>query len=284
MDGLGHARQLSSESVPESGVHARATNTSSAAPGGRAASRRVLRPVPDAARACGDLGMTIRDRLLQAWRGHSAAALLTPGSGSPFVVPTPVEGSPVRRSNGGAGAGALARFLALAEEAGFVVVARFTAEAEHGPPETLSVLYLPAGGILMEVVSAGPAVLDARIHYNVHTDDAAALQAAFEEHRDVESQTLYVRQSYPDDLLAACRRLRAEGRLVAEWRVSPFIYLLTPGEWSSMLSSSRGRGDARTLSVDDIGRERIDRLPADVLERTGLDLACVLSLKDRGQA
>jgi hypothetical protein len=117
--------------------------------------------------------------------------------------------------------------------------------------------------MLLVVAAANEEVIDASLHYNLHTDDAGLLRTPFPEHRDPDSRTVYVREACTDALRLRCRQLRASKALVREWKVSPTISFLTPGEWQSVASSS---GVARhgPAVVTELNDSRIADLPEGV--------------------
>jgi hypothetical protein len=60
-----------------------------------------------------------------------------------------------------------------------------------------------------------------------------------------------------------CRQLRATKALVREWKVSPAISFLTPGEWQSVAASS-GVGRHGPTLVTELNDSRIADLPEGV--------------------
>lgn len=141
-----------------------------------------------------------------------------------------------------------ARFIELARAEGFFVAAEFNSGDRTGRAETLWVLNEPYSGILLTVVGGDAEVVDASLHYNLHTDDAGVWQTPFPEHRDPESRTVYVRETCVDALRARCRRLRATNALEREWKVSPTMLLLMPNEWESVAMANGGAGAISALS------------------------------------
>lgn len=129
------------------------------------------------------------------------------------------------------------RYIELALAEGFFVAAQFEAVPDSSQAETLWVLNEPYSGLLLTVVSTASEVLDASLHYNQHTDAEGLSRTPFTEHRDVETQTIYVRETCVDSLRARCQRLRESQSLVREWIVSPAIHLLTPAEWRSVTAA-----------------------------------------------
>jgi len=156
------------------------------------------------------------------------------------------------------------RYIEIARAEGFFVAAKFEAIGGLGAAESLWVLNEPYSGMLLAVVGNGLEVVDATLHYNLQTDDAGLKAAPFPEHRDPESKTIYVRETCMESLRARCRRLRATNSLLREWKVTPAISFLTPGEWESIpvTPGDPGRG-ARAIS--DLSRKRIAELPPGVL-------------------
>ena len=118
------------------------------------------------------------------------------------------------------------RYLALAAREGFVVVTK--SDGGDSDRSEFWVLEEPDAHILLTVVTSDRWVREATIHYNVHTEDDSLLQGTPPEHRDLESGTIYVCESAVDQLRGRCRRLRASGRLVREWKVAPPIDLPLP--------------------------------------------------------
>jgi len=152
-----------------------------------------------------------------------------------------------------------ARYIELARAEGFFVAAKFDSVDRSGRAETLWVLNEPYSGILLTVVDAGTDVVDASLHYNLHTDDAGVRRTPFPEHRDPESRTIYVRETCVDSLRARCRRLRATNALEREWKVSPTMMLLMPNEWESVAVSTGGAG-----AISALNDARIAALPEGV--------------------
>jgi hypothetical protein len=158
------------------------------------------------------------------------------------------------------------RFIELAVSEGFVMVAKFTNDVEPGAAETLWVLADSSAGILLTVASTETRVLDAIMHYNVHTDTAGLLRTPFPEHRDPVSQTIYVRETCVSLLRAKRRALRETTTLEREWKVSPTIYFLTPREWRSLATDPRRQaGRIQTLN-----NERMMALPPALRRQFGL--------------
>ena len=155
------------------------------------------------------------------------------------------------------------RFVELARAEGFFLAARFEAAAEAENRESLWILNEPYSGMLLAVVAADDEVIDASLHYNLHTDDAGLLRTPFPEHRDPDSRTVYVRETCIDGLRQRCRQLRATKALVREWKVSPAISFLTPGEWQSVAASTGVARHGPTL-VTELNDSRIADLPEGV--------------------
>jgi hypothetical protein len=155
-----------------------------------------------------------------------------------------------------------ARYIELARSEGFFVTMKFDA-ADPSVDETVWVLNEPFSGLLLTVVTTASEVLDASLHYNVRAEDAEVLNAAFPEHRDLGSRTVFVREWCVDQLRARCRRLRAAGTLERQWKVAPTIYLLTPSEWESGAGETIGM-DGAVASLDTLNRRRLDSLPEPV--------------------
>jgi hypothetical protein len=115
------------------------------------------------------------------------------------------------------------RYLALARREGFEVSERIErGTPEH--PETVWLLYERESGLRLIVVTTDEQVREATLHYNLRTDDDSLLRITAPEHRDLESRTIYGREACLHDLRARCRRLRATGTLVPEWKVSPSFH------------------------------------------------------------
>jgi hypothetical protein len=166
-----------------------------------------------------------------------------------------------------------ARYVELARSEGFFIAAKFDTMGDAGQGETLWVLNEPYSGLLLTVASTDADVLDASLHYNLHTDDAGLRRTPFPEHRDPDSRTIYVREWCVDGLRARCRRLRATNALVREWKVSPEMSFLTPGEWQLAAFDDE---DARI--VQSLNNSRIAALPEGVRRQFGL------SAPDEGSA
>ena len=154
------------------------------------------------------------------------------------------------------------RYIELARTEGFFIASRFDTVSDSSRPEALWILNEPYSGMLLAVVATPSEVVDATLHYNLQTDDVGLSKTPSPEHRDVETKTIYVRETCADSLRARCRRLRATNALVREWKVTPRISFLTPGEWESLPSDGGiNRG------VDMIGylnNARIAELPEGV--------------------
>ena len=155
------------------------------------------------------------------------------------------------------------RYIELARAEGFFIAAKFETMNGLGSAETLWVLNEPYSGMLLAVVTTDSEVVDATLHCNLQTDDAGLRRVPFPEHRDPESKTIYVRETCVDSLRARCRRLRATNSLLKEWKVTPKISFLTPGEWESVptfdAGSSRGID-----TISQLNNARIAELPAGV--------------------
>jgi hypothetical protein len=160
-------------------------------------------------------------------------------------------------------------YLELAQRWGFVVAARYVTEKAPGQEETLWVLHHPRDGILLELLVDGSKILDATMHYNIRADDQSALAAAFPEHKDVDSRTLYAKESCVEGLIAKCRRLRRTQRLQREWKVSPAIYLLTPHDWKSSVWDYEDTLDG-AAALNALNSDRLAGLPEEVRRQTGL--------------
>ena len=156
----------------------------------------------------------------------------------------------------------VARYIAIARAEGFFVAAKFDAVGGQSD-ETLWVLNEPYSGLLLAVASAISQVIDATLHYNLQTDAEGLKHAHFPEHRDPESKTIYVRETCMDALRARCRRLRATNSLLREWKVTPAISFLTPGEWES-IPVSRGDPGGGAHPISDLTNKRIAELPPGV--------------------
>ena len=131
------------------------------------------------------------------------------------------------------------RYLALAARDGFVLVTNSSGS------DRLDFWLLDDSdsGMLLTVVTSDVSVREAILHYNVRTEDDALLQRTPAEYRDLETRTIYVRESVVDQLRARTRRLRATGGLVREWKVSPPIELPHASR-----SSTMGLGSAPSVA------------------------------------
>jgi len=161
-----------------------------------------------------------------------------------------------------------ARYLEIARADGFFVAAKFEALNDKPGVETLWVLNEPFSGFLLTVVSTSDEVVDASLHYNLHTDDAGLQRTPFPEHRDPDSHTIYLRETCIEGLRAKCQRLRATNALLREWKVSPTMPFIMPGEWQSLGVSS---ADDAVDAVHALNSARIADLPDGV--RTQFQLA-----------
>ena len=159
------------------------------------------------------------------------------------------------------------RYIAIARQDGFYIAGTFDGEASSDSHDALWVLHDPYTGLLLTVVATAGRVVDASLHYNLHTDDPEVLESAFSEHRNDEAHVIYVRESCTDYLRARCQRARATGDLMREWKVSPTIYFVTPNEWEAAAAHDAG-GTAR--SIDALNRRRIASLPDSITSRHGL--------------
>ena len=151
------------------------------------------------------------------------------------------------------------RYLRVALLEGFFIAGKFAARAGSAD-ETLWILNEPYSSFLLTVVTDKVQVLDAILHYNVHTDDVSLLNSAFPEHRDPASGTLYMRRSCVDGLRALCGRLRATNALHRDWKVGPTIYMLTPGEWELEVDQG-GFADDGSSTIETLNRQRLLSLP-----------------------
>jgi hypothetical protein len=155
------------------------------------------------------------------------------------------------------------RYIEIARAEGFFVAAKFDAAGGPTGTETLWVLNEPYSGLLLAVVSTNSQVVDATLHYNLQTDAEGLKKAPFPEHRDPESNTIYVRETCVDALRARCRRLRATNALLREWKVTPAISFLTPGEWESIPVAGT-LADRASHVLSDLNKSRIAELPEGV--------------------
>lgn len=162
-----------------------------------------------------------------------------------------------------AGDGAM-RFLQIAQAEGFVIAARFDAVAEAKRRESLWILSESPSGLLLVVAAAADEVIDASLHYNVRTDDDGLLRTPFPEHRDRDSKTVYVRDACVEPLRKRCRQLRATDTLVREWKASPGLSFLMPGEWRFIAASTPIAGARGLTMVNDLNDSRIAELPESV--------------------
>ena len=159
-----------------------------------------------------------------------------------------------------------ARFIELARSEGFFVATRFDAAGESGAADALWVLNEPYSGLLLTVVTSGAEVVDASLHYNLHTDDAGLLRVPFPEHRDPDSKTIYVRETCVEGLRERCRRLRATNALVRDWKVAPSLSFLTPGEWQSPSLLNIDAAQA-VATVTELNKSRVAELPEAVRDQ-----------------
>jgi hypothetical protein len=186
------------------------------------------------------------------------------GSGKPR---SPVH--PISDIDGTARSGAAGHLIEQARGEGFAMVASFASVARTKRAETLWVLADSRAGILLIIAGTDTTVLDATLHYNLHADEAELLRTAFPEHRDLASRTIYVRETCLDRLSTRCRSLRETARLEREWKVSPVIYLLTPGEWQP-LAGSHADPAKNADRIQRVNRERILALPEAIRRQFGL--------------
>jgi hypothetical protein len=142
------------------------------------------------------------------------------------------------------------RYFALATREGFGVVAK--PDGNSADRLEFWVLDEPSSGILLTVVTSDRAVREATLHYNLRTDDDRRLRDTPPEHRDLDSRTIYVRETAIEHLRARCRRLRAAGELVREWKVSPPIDLPHPARsvGPGPIRVARSSGNAVVTSSD----------------------------------
>ena len=160
------------------------------------------------------------------------------------------------------------RFIEAARREGFVVAATFASVAEAKRAETLWVLADPDAGILLTVATTSTKVLDAILHYNLHTDEMGLMRTPFPEHRDLASRTIYLRETCLDGFPEKCRALR-ERTVEREWRVSPIIYFLTPSEWQS-LTVTPAHPQQPAHQVQMLNHERVSALPEAIRHQFGL--------------
>ena len=116
------------------------------------------------------------------------------------------------------------RYLALASRDGFALITN----SQTFDQSDFWLLEDPDSGMLLTVVTSDLGVREAVLHYNLRTDDDGLLQRTSPEHRDLDSRTIYVRESVVEGLRARTRRLRTTGALVREWKISPPIDLPLP--------------------------------------------------------
>jgi hypothetical protein len=115
------------------------------------------------------------------------------------------------------------RYLALARREGFQVSTNLERAGADGT-ETVWLLNEPESGIQITLVTSDVAVVEANLHYNIRIKDDVVFRATRPEHRDLDSRTIYVRESCVESLRARCRRLRATGALQRDWKVTPSIF------------------------------------------------------------
>ena len=114
------------------------------------------------------------------------------------------------------------RYLALARREGF----ELSQKIERDSPElseTVWLMHEKESGLRLIIVTTDDGVREASLHYNLRTEDDSLLESTAPEHRDVESRTIYGSEDCLDGLRARCRRLRATGALVRDWKVSPTV-------------------------------------------------------------
>jgi hypothetical protein len=179
------------------------------------------------------------------------------------IKAVPSNGRRVRDDDDTTMGDAPGRYIDLARSEGFFIAGRFDTRSESSSAETLWILNEPYSGLLLAVVTTDTEIVDATLHYNLQTDDAGLLRVPFPEHRDPESKTIYVRETCVDSLRARCHRLRATNALLKEWKVTPRISLLTPGEWESVPMGD-ARMDRGGDAINDINKARIAELPEGV--------------------
>jgi len=103
-------------------------------------------------------------------------------------------------------------------------------------------------------------ILEADLHYNLHVDEADVLSTPFPEHWDLDRRTVYVKETCVNALRAKCRQLRQTESLEREWKVSPTIHLLTPGDWRAVARDrSDRRGEAGAIRA--LNAQRTAELP-----------------------
>jgi len=159
--------------------------------------------------------------------------------------------------------------LEEARSAGFVLAAPFPIAGKTRRAEALWVLVDRTAGILLTVVTTDAQVHDATLHYNLHTDEPALLDTFFPEHRDLASRTVYVRETCLESFSARCRRLRETPGLEREWKVSPVIYFLTPGEWQFLTARPADSQDVQRIHA--LNQERIRSLAEPIRQQFGLE-------------
>jgi len=159
------------------------------------------------------------------------------------------------------------RYIDVARAEGFFVAAKFDTQDENGNAESVWVLNEPYSGFLLTVATTSTEVVDALLHYNLRTDDVGLGRAPFPEHRDAASHTIYLRETCITSLRARCRRLRATDLLVREWKVSPAVAFISPGEWQTIALAHAD--DARYV-VSTLNKTRIAELPDGVRTQFGI--------------
>jgi hypothetical protein len=253
------------------GSAARTSEATAEAPSDRPAplaDRGGLADISDARRD------NLREKLLaRLSSGSSERTEIVDGIQSTSSTPDAADTAPqVSDSEDTTAGDSVTRFVKLARAEGFFLAARFEATAETEHRESLWILNEPYSGMLLAVAAAGEEVIDASLHYNLHTDDAGLLRTPFPEHRDPDSRTVYVRETCIDALRQRCRQLRATNALVREWKVSPAISFLTPGEWQTVTASSGVARHGPTL-VTELNDSRIADLPEGVRSQFHLSRA-----------
>ena len=154
-------------------------------------------------------------------RSTAAARQASNGTMPPLSVPVPAAMAPAVDLEDTGTSDPPFRYLALASRDGFALITN----SQTSDQSDFWLLEDADSGMLLTVVTSDLGVREAVLHYNLRTDDDRLLQRTPPEHRDLDSRTIYVRESAVEGLRARIRRLRTTGALVREWKISPPIDL-----------------------------------------------------------
>ena len=154
-------------------------------------------------------------------RGASTTRPGSNGTIPPVAAPVPAAMAPAVDLEDTGTSDPPFRYLALASRDGFTLITN----SQTSDQSDFWLLEDADSGMLLTVVTSDLGVREAVLHYNLRTDDDRLLQRTPPEHRDLDSRTIYVRESAVEGLRARIRRLRMTGALVREWKISPPIDL-----------------------------------------------------------